>query len=49
LCHLGNIVARTGRAIRFDPKTEKILGDKEAAALLGRKYRQGHWAVPKAS
>jgi len=49
LCHLGNIVARTGRAIRFDPKAEQILGDKEAAGLLGRKYRQGHWAAPKAS
>ena len=49
LCHLGNIVARTGRAVRFDPKTEQILGDQEAAELLGRKYRQGHWAVPKVS
>ena len=49
LCHLGNIVARTGRAIRFDPKTERILGDEEAAALLGRKYRKDHWAAPKAS
>ncbi len=47
LCHLGNIVARVGRAIRFDPKTEQILDDEEAAGLLGRKYRQGHWAVPK--
>lgn len=49
LCHLGNIVARRGRAIRFDPKTEQILGDEEAAALLGRKYRPDHWAVPKVS
>ena len=48
LCHLGNIVVRTGRAIRFDPKTERILGDEDAARLLGRKYRQDHWAVPKA-
>ena len=49
LCHLGNIVARSGRAIRFDPKTEQIPGDEEAARLLGRKYRQDHWAVPRAS
>ncbi len=48
LCHLGNIVARTGRAIRFDPKTEMILGDEEAGKLLDRNYRPGHWAVPKA-
>jgi len=44
LCHLGNIVARTGRPIRFDPKTEQILGDPEAAELLGRTYRKDHWA-----
>ena len=49
LCHLGNIVSRTGRAIRFDPKTEQILADEQAAGLLGRKYREGHWAVPKVS
>jgi predicted dehydrogenase len=39
LCHLGNIAFRTGRAIRFDAKTETIPGDKEAAGLLGRSYR----------
>ncbi len=49
LCHLGNIVARIGRAIRFDPNTEQILGDDEAAELLNRKYRPDHWAVPTAS
>jgi predicted dehydrogenase len=49
VCHLGNIVARIGRAVRFDPKTEQILGDQKAAELLGRKYRQGHWAVPDVS
>ena len=46
LCHLGNIVARTRRAIAFDPKTEQILGDEQASQLLGRKYREGHWALP---
>ncbi|HOI50494.1 MAG TPA: hypothetical protein PK167_14370, partial [Prolixibacteraceae bacterium] len=39
LAHLGNIAYRTGRVLRFDPKTEKIIGDKEANAMLTRKYR----------
>jgi predicted dehydrogenase len=47
LCHLGNIATRVGRVVRFDPTGEKILGDPEAAALLRREYRPGHWAVPK--
>jgi predicted dehydrogenase len=45
--HLGNIATRLGRTIRFDPATECILGDDEAAALLSRKYRSGgHWGIP---
>jgi predicted dehydrogenase len=47
LCHLGNIATRVRRTLNFDPVEEKILGDSEAAALLGREYRSGHWAVPK--
>lgn len=39
LAHLGNIAYRTGRVLRFDPKAEKIIGDKEANAMLTRKYR----------
>jgi len=39
LCHLGNIAFRTGRALRFDAESETIPGDKEAARLLGRAYR----------
>jgi predicted dehydrogenase len=44
--HLGNIAVRVGRTLRFEPQREEILGDDEAAALLGRSYREGHWAVP---
>ena len=44
--HLGNIVARTGRPIRFDPAKRTILGDTEASALMRRQYRK-HWATPK--
>ncbi|MBM3725309.1 MAG: Gfo/Idh/MocA family oxidoreductase [Acidobacteria bacterium] len=46
LCHLGNIVARTGRAIRYDANAERIVGDAEAQRLVARQYRQ-HWSTPK--
>ena len=46
LCHLGNIVAKTGRSLKFDGKTETIAGDAEANRLLSREYRK-HWATPK--
>lgn len=47
ICHLANITTRTGRAIRFNPQTEAIIGDDEANAMTKRKYREGHWSVPK--
>src|SRR5579885_537895 len=40
LCHLGNIAWRVGRALRFDAKTETLVGDPEANGLLGRTYRK---------
>ena len=46
LCHLGNIATRVGRVVRFDSKTEQIRDDPEAAKLLRRDYREGHWAMP---
>lgn len=46
LAHLGNIAYRVGRVLNFDPKTEKIIGDKEASKLLTRKYR-APYIVPK--
>jgi predicted dehydrogenase len=49
LVHLANIGARVGRVIHFDPKAEAIVGDDEAAALVSRRYRDGHWAAPKTS
>ena len=46
LAHLGNIVARAGRAIRFDPKTETVTADGDANKFVKRDYRQ-HWSTPK--
>jgi predicted dehydrogenase len=46
LCHLGNIVARTGRNLSFDGAKETIVGDSDANKLLTRPYRK-HWSVPK--
>jgi predicted dehydrogenase len=47
LCHLGNIATRLGRTLHFDPANETIAGDSQANDMLRRKYRLGHWAVPK--
>ncbi len=47
MCHLGNIATRVGRTLRFDPAGEQFIGDDEATRLLGRTYRDGHWAIPK--
>jgi len=46
LCHLGNIVARTKRTIRYDGKAERVLDDAEANRLVAREYRR-HWSTPK--
>jgi predicted dehydrogenase len=46
LVHLANIAARVGRVLQFDPQTEQIVGDPDAARLVRRQYREGHWAVP---
>jgi predicted dehydrogenase len=39
VCHLGNIVARLGRSIRWDPDHERIVGDDEAQAMTDKDYR----------
>ena len=47
LCHLANIANQLGRAVRFDPAAETIVGDEQAENMLSRKYREGgHWSVP---
>jgi hypothetical protein len=42
--HLGAIAMKTGRKIRWDVATEKIIGDPEASKLLTRDYR-GPWKM----
>jgi predicted dehydrogenase len=44
--HLANIVARTGRNLRFDQESETVLADAEANTYVKRAYRT-HWATPK--
>lgn len=40
LVHLGEIAYRTGRILRFDPKTETFRDDRDANALLTKEYRK---------
>jgi len=41
-CHLAAIAARLGRAIKWDPATETITGDEQAAGFMARKPRAGY-------
>lgn len=40
-CHLAAIAARLGRKIQWDPQSEKIVGDEQAAAFFARQPRAG--------
>jgi len=40
VCHLGNIVARLGRPIQWDPAAERMVGDDEAQQMTDREYRE---------
>jgi len=44
ICHLVDAAAQTGRVIRWDPKKEQIIGNKEASKMLTRTYRED-WKV----
>jgi predicted dehydrogenase len=39
-CNLANMSVRLGRSIRWDPDKQVVIGDKEAAALCYRPYRE---------
>ena len=36
-----------GGSLRLDPARQTVLNDPEAEKLLGRTYRENHWAIPK--
>lgn len=38
-CHLANIAMRVGRVVHWDDRAADIVGDAEASALLGKRYR----------
>ncbi len=40
VCHLGNIAVRTQKKIHWDPTSETIVGDTEAAKWLTKEYRK---------
>ncbi len=48
VCHLGNIAVRLGRKLTWNPITEVIVGDPEAARMLARPYR-APWHLPEAT
>jgi predicted dehydrogenase len=39
VCHLGNIVVRTGKKLVWDPQKQQIVGDAELAKWVSRSYR----------
>ena len=43
---LGNLSLRLGRSIQYDPVTEEIVGDEEAARLAVPEYR-APWKFPE--
>ncbi|HLK18688.1 MAG TPA: Gfo/Idh/MocA family oxidoreductase [Bryobacteraceae bacterium] len=47
IAHLGNISLRVGRDLRWDPKTEQILGDDAANRMLSRPMRKP-WSIHSA-
>jgi len=38
-CNLANMSLRLGRAIKWDPDKEQVVGDKEAQAMCAKQYR----------
>jgi len=43
VCHLGNIVCRLGRGVKWDPAKEVVVGDAQAQEMTDKPYREP-WA-----
>jgi len=41
LCHLGTIAHQTGRKLKVDPATGRVVGDKDAMTRWSRIYAPG--------
>jgi predicted dehydrogenase len=46
VCHLSSIAARLGRKITWDPQSEQITGDEQAARMMARTPRPG-FEIPR--
>jgi hypothetical protein len=40
VCHLGALAMRLGRKLKWDPKAEKFVGDRDANKWLAREMRK---------
>ena len=43
--HLGYVSNVLGRALKWDPKTEKVIGDKEASELINKLDHRKPWSL----
>jgi predicted dehydrogenase len=47
ICHLANIATQLRATVEFDPEREAVTNNPNAQAMLTRRYRPNHWAVPR--
>ncbi|MDP6796178.1 MAG: gfo/Idh/MocA family oxidoreductase, partial [Verrucomicrobiota bacterium] len=43
--HLGYVSEALGRALKWNPKTEQVIGDNEANALLNKMHHRKPWTL----